>query len=84
MANLSKEQITTLEQFVDSSSLATVLDALSTIAFEKAEHIHTNWQDRALARAWESAGQKLALASINKSIQTVSRNGAQDNQSTWA
>ena len=57
MKNL--EFITQLEAFVDQNSLSDALELLSEIAWEKADHIEHDWQDRPLARRWELAGGKL-------------------------
>lgn len=62
MAKLTKGDIDKLEAFVDKSSLADVLYALSEIALEKADHLATNWQDTASARVWEKAAGKLSYA----------------------
>jgi hypothetical protein len=52
-----------LEDLVDQASLHDVLDALSTICYEKADHVRTTWQDIALARLWITNGTRLdALA----------------------
>ena len=41
-----------LEQFVDRTSLRAVLQMLSAICHEKAEHLAGNWQDDGSARPW--------------------------------
>ena len=41
-----------LEQFVDAYGLSDVLSALSDICGDKAEHLRSNWQDRASANVW--------------------------------
>jgi hypothetical protein len=48
----------TLESMIDRHSLAAVLDALTVICHEKAEHLMSAWQDNNAARSWtESAGR---------------------------
>lgn len=42
-----------LEKMIDSIGLEKVLEMLSAICAEKAEHVRSNWQDVTLARAWE-------------------------------
>ena len=42
-----------LEAFVDRHGMAEVLDCLSTICSEKAEHVRSAWQDEMLAKAWD-------------------------------
>jgi hypothetical protein len=44
---------------VDESTLKQVVEALSNVCYEKADHIQTNWQDRNLAKEWERAGKLL-------------------------
>jgi hypothetical protein len=53
-----------LEAIVDRNSLPEVLEALSQICYEKAEHIETNWLDTELAKAWRKAGEIVLKASI--------------------
>jgi hypothetical protein len=53
--DLTSDEVIKLEGLVDASSLQGVLMALSEICGEKAEHIRTNWQDRGLARQWDTA-----------------------------
>lgn len=42
-----------LESMVDSVGLVGVVEALSCICVEKAEHLRANWQDEASARDFE-------------------------------
>lgn len=44
-----------LEQMIDRNGLEHVLNALSVICAEKAEHLNTNWQDKVAARDWIKA-----------------------------
>jgi hypothetical protein len=46
-----------LEQLVDHQGLCAVLDLVADIAYGKAEHIEEHWQDPALARKWQRAGE---------------------------
>jgi len=51
-----------LESLIDATSLDAVLQALSEIAYVKAEHLQANWGDRPdspSVRAWKRAGAKL-------------------------
>lgn len=36
-----------------------VINALSQVCHEKAQHIEENWQDKRLAKTWETAARKL-------------------------
>lgn len=58
---LTPTQAADLERMVDMYGLRGVLDALSSIAFEKAEHVRTNWDDESLAREWEMKASKVGL-----------------------
>lgn len=51
-----------LEAMIDSTSLSAVLQALSEIARDKAEHINHAWQDTSLASVWEHAAKKIEKA----------------------
>jgi hypothetical protein len=48
-----------LESLIDRNSLATVLQAMSEICYEKEEHIEANWQDKNLSKIWASAGTRI-------------------------
>jgi len=43
-----------IEQMVDKVGLSKFLFMLAEVCNEKAEHVQVNWQDRNLAKAWES------------------------------
>lgn len=59
-----------LETLVDKNSLGLVLAALSRICSAKSEHIQMNWQDTALARAWDAGS-----SAIDASVKKVSKYG---------
>lgn len=48
-----------LEALIDSVGLRAVVDALSVVAYDKADHIRGNWQDEGLARIWADDGAVL-------------------------
>jgi hypothetical protein len=48
-----------LEGMVDRVGMANVLYALAHIALAKADHLETNWQDRASAYLWRVGAGKL-------------------------
>ncbi len=58
-----KRLVGALEGISDGVGFASVLDALATLASEKAEHLASNWQDRAAAKAWERVARLTATAS---------------------
>ena len=51
-----------LEAAIDKSSALHVIRELETVLHAKAEHIRENWQDEALAKAWESVAVALEKA----------------------
>jgi len=57
-----------LERFIDTSSLAGVLEIIEDICYGKAEHIRSNWQDEAMAKSWERAGRVIAKAALHRHI----------------
>ena len=54
----------TIETLVDKHGAQVVLQALAQVCAEKADHVNTNWQDRALAKDWEHASDRMWDASI--------------------
>jgi hypothetical protein len=57
---MSDNKVDDLEaQFVDKYGIAGVLDGLSRVCWNKAEHLATNWQDENWARAYEKVARKL-------------------------
>jgi hypothetical protein len=48
-----------LEAMVDGVGMTNVLYALAHICWAKANHLETNWQDRATAYLWRVGGNKL-------------------------
>ena len=48
-----------LEDLIDRTSLSELIDAISQICYEKAEHIRSNWQDDRTARSWSAVATKL-------------------------
>jgi hypothetical protein len=57
--NSFQELADELESMIDGSSLATVLEALSQVFFEKVEHLRSNWQDETAAKCWDKAGRAI-------------------------
>ena len=48
-----------LEQLVDRVGVATLIDWLAEICWEKADHVRSAWQDERGAKLWERNGDKL-------------------------
>jgi hypothetical protein len=55
MSTLNRATKDELEAMIDSNSLDAILEAVSVICAEKAEHLLTNWQDKVTARDWAKA-----------------------------
>ena len=75
MANrdLTLEERNTLENLIDCTSIQAVLEALSDICGEKAEHIRSNWADIALAKQWDTACGLVGFLSTAPAIAAVSQ-----------
>lgn len=52
----------TLEDMIDKRGLTYVLAGLELVCHEKAEHVLSNYQDRALARLWERNARRCYAA----------------------
>ncbi len=50
MSNIETE----LEALIDRHGLTHVVNTLSVICAEKAEHLRSNWQDKAAAKVWSA------------------------------
>lgn len=60
-------RLDTLERMIDQATLAQVLEAVSIICCDKADHIRENWQplgmgDKVQANSWERLGTRLDRA----------------------
>jgi hypothetical protein len=62
MTALTSEQVVELEQMIDNASLWDVLNALEQVAYEKSEHLRSNWQDPVTAKLWERAARAISRA----------------------
>lgn len=54
-------ELETVESLIDKHGADRILEALREVCYAKAEHVETNWQDKALASRW------IALARISNS-----------------
>jgi hypothetical protein len=72
---LTPEQRILLEQLIDSSTLADVLETVGEICHEKAEHVSSNWQDSSLAILWTRAGERVIKAAGTVPVLTISKGG---------
>jgi len=69
---MTRQEKELLESLIDRYNMAEVLNALSEIAYEKADHVRTNWNDEPLARAWEASALAIDKAEI-KTIEQLRR-----------
>ncbi len=54
MDKLTEKEIdVAIEGLIDTQSLTTVLDSISRICSEKADHIRVSYNDKSLANKWE-------------------------------
>ncbi len=60
-----------LEELIDSIGVGSVLEAISEICEEKAEHIESNWQDRVLAKLWQKVGKRIGALSRSTLVRTL-------------
>lgn len=60
----NKANLEQLEAIIDSIGLAMTVRAISTICYEKAEHIATNWQDASTGKVWAKGGALLDVTAI--------------------
>ena len=56
---MTQDATSELETLVDRHGLSNVIEALSIVCAEKADHIQTNWQDNVLAGSWERSSHQL-------------------------
>jgi hypothetical protein len=59
MVKASEQQLAVLESIIDHIGADGILDAISDIAFAKAEHVREAWQDNTLAGNWEAIGARV-------------------------
>ena len=58
-----------IEAIIDASSANYVLNSIVQIAWGKADHLRTNWQDESAAKEWEK--QASTLESIADKFETL-------------
>jgi hypothetical protein len=57
-----------IKTMIDGMSLSGVLEILSQVCYEKAEHLRTNWEDPDTARAWEKVGRAVGKIKIKADL----------------
>lgn len=66
--DLDKQERLRLEAMIDATSIGAVLEALSEIMGEKAQHIRESWQDSTTARLYDTAAGALGLLAVDSDI----------------
>jgi hypothetical protein len=61
-STLLPAELEALERLIDHHGIAEILIALSEICGAKADHIRANWQDRPLARRWQTLEGAIGVA----------------------
>jgi hypothetical protein len=64
MANTNTESARQLESLLDTMGVKTLVELLSDICFEKAEHLRSNWQDNGSAKVWDKNAKVLQSAEL--------------------
>lgn len=59
MDETQKQDKEALEKLIDRHGLGWVVNTMSEISYEKANHIEEAWQDKHLARVWTKNGSML-------------------------
>lgn len=57
--SIRQNLINLIEPSIDKYGLAMIVEILGDIAELKSQHIEENWQDKPLARLWQSDAKKL-------------------------
>lgn len=55
----TKQLSAELEKIIDAHGARAVLEAFADVAYDKAEHLQSNWQDARSARNWSKLGTRL-------------------------
>lgn len=48
-----------IEKMIDRHGLASVLEMIAQICYEKGDHLRSNWQDETTAKVWDRDGRKI-------------------------
>lgn len=60
-----------LEKLIDAHGLRNVMYALAHICREKSDHVIETWGDKALARLWEIAANRIDVCTNSTAIQRL-------------
>lgn len=69
--DLKLEQETVLEVLIDECGLCAVLQSLSSICDQKADHILSSYSDKPLSKLWAIAGGEIGLVVCKPSITAI-------------
>ena len=62
---MNKDRAYEMEELLDSLGIVDFIEMLTSICYEKADHVRTNWQDKELAKAWENNARALEKVKIS-------------------
>ncbi len=62
---MKRPDMEVLENLVEHSTLAAVLEMLERVCHKKAEHLREHWDDENLARCWEKAARQIENINID-------------------
>jgi hypothetical protein len=71
--DLNQDQRDALEGLMDVCGVQAVLEALSIICGEKADHIEASYDDAVTAKAWRTVEGEMGCASTSKNVAAISR-----------
>jgi len=61
-----------LETLIDQHDVTTLLDCMSQVCWEKAEHLRSNWGEHSTAKLWEKAAVHLDNTASHTFIKAIS------------
>lgn len=64
--DLKQSEKDALEALMDACSVESVLNALSDLCEEKAEHVESNWQAKELAQRWRTLGGVIDVLTLER------------------
>jgi hypothetical protein len=71
MRILTREEKMALEMMIDASGISEILETLSVLCAEKANHVISSYNDEILAAVWASTSRKLRFVSNVPSIRAL-------------
>jgi hypothetical protein len=69
MSHLDSFKIEIENELDSGTTIGELLDAMSQVCAEKADHVLASWQDSALAALWDRRSRKLGAMALKDSFQ---------------